>query len=129
MNVYHITTRKAWIAATRNGIYDAPSLASAGFIHCSTSAQVLPVARQFYAGQSGLVLLAIDPSRLASVLKWEPAADGPVPAGVPATQRFPHVYGPINLEAVVRVLDFEPDANGEFSAPGMLAHEAGADPE
>ena len=93
------------------------------------SAQVLPVARQFYAGQSGLVLLAIDPSRLTSVLKWEPAADGPVPPAFPATQRFPHVYGPINLEAVVRVLDFEPDANGEFSLPDLLAHEAGSDPE
>ena len=129
MNVYHITTRKAWIAATRSGVCEAPSLASAGFIHCSTSAQVLPVARQFYAGQSGLVLLAIDPSRLASVLKWEPAADGPVPAGIPATQRFPHVYGPINLEAVVRVLDFEPDANGEFTAPGLLAHDTDPSPE
>jgi uncharacterized protein (DUF952 family) len=129
VNVYHITTRKAWIAATRNGIYDAPSLASAGFIHCSTNAQVLPVARKFYAGQSGLVLLAIDPSRLTSVLRWEPAADGPVPAGIPGTQRFPHVYGPINLEAVVRVLDFEPDANGEFRALGVLAHEAGLDSE
>ena len=53
VNVYHITTRTAWIAATRNGIYEAPSLASAGFIHCSTSAQVLPVARQFYAGTVG----------------------------------------------------------------------------
>jgi uncharacterized protein (DUF952 family) len=131
VNVYHITTRKAWIAATRDGIYDAPSLASAGFIHCSTSAQVLPVARQFYAGQSGLVLLAIDPSRLAltSVLKWEPAADGPVPVGIPGSQRFPHVYGPINLEAVVRVLDFEPDANGEFRALGLLTHEADLDSE
>ena len=129
VNVYHITTRQAWIAATRQGVYQAPSLASAGFIHCSTSAQVLPVARQFYAGQSGLVLLAIDPSRLASVLKWETAADGPVPAGIPGTQRFPHVYGPINLEAVVRVLDFEPDANGEFTAPGLLAHETGLGPE
>ena len=129
MNVYHITTREAWIAATRNGVYRAPSLASAGFIHCSTSAQVLPVARQFYPGQSGLVLLAIDPSRLVSALKWEPAADGPVPAGIPGTQRFPHVYGPINLEAVVRVLDFEPDANGEFTAPSLLASETGTGPE
>jgi uncharacterized protein (DUF952 family) len=129
VNVYHITTRTAWIAATRSGIYEAPSLASAGFIHCSTSAQVLPVARQFYTGQAGLVLLAIDPSRLTSVLKWEPAADGPVPAGIPGTQRFPHIYGPVNLEAVVRVLDFEPDANGDFRAPDLLAQEAGLDPE
>ena len=117
------------MAASRKGIYEDPSLASAGFIHCSTGAQVLPVARQFYQGQSGLVLLAIDPKRLTGVLKWEPAADGPLPAGIPGTDRFPHVYGPINLEAVIRVLDLETNANGELSAPGLLAHEADLDPE
>jgi len=125
MNLYHITTREAWIAATRNGAYSAPSLASEGFIHCSTSAQVPTVARRFYGGQSGLVLLAIDPTRLKAALKWEMAADGTIPAGVSGPGRFPHVYGPINLEAVVRVLDFEPDSNGEFTVPDLLAPGAG----
>jgi len=126
VNLYHIATRGAWIAATRSGAYAAPSLASEGFIHCSTAAQVLAVARQFYAGQSGLVLLAIDPARLTSVLKWEAAADGLVPEGVSDSGRFPHVYGPIDLEAVVRALDFEPDADGGFSAPDLLTPGPGA---
>ena len=125
MNLYHITTREAWIAATRNGAYTAPSLASEGFIHCSTSAQVPAVARRFYGGQSGLVLLAIDPTRLTATLKWEAAADGTIPAGASGAGRFPHVYGPINMEAVARVLDFEPDSSGEFTVPDPLAPGAG----
>jgi uncharacterized protein (DUF952 family) len=129
VNLYHITTRTAWIAATRRGSYEAPSLASEGFIHCSTSAQVVPVARRFYAGQSGLVLLAIDPAKLASGLKWEMAADGAVLEGVSGAGRFPHIYGPINLAAVIRVLDFEPDSNGEFVAPDLLMRSPGEHPE
>src|SRR5512138_2205244 len=114
MNVLHITTRKAWIDATRVGQYSPPGLAEEGFIHGSTSRQVLPVASKYYKGQRGLVLLEIDPKRVTSELKWEPPTGGPL-AGVPEEDAFPHIYGPINLDAVVQVLDFEPDPNGEFS--------------
>ena len=119
MNILHITTRKAWIDATRAGQYSPPSLEAEGFIHASTLKQVLPVAAQYYKGQSGLVLLEIDPKRLAPELKWEPPTGGPLP-GVPEGDAFPHIYGPINLDAVVQVLDMEPDASGEFSLPGSL---------
>ncbi len=127
MNLYHITRRQDWIAARRDGTYVAPSLSTEGFIHCSTSSQVVEVARQFYAGQSGLVLLVIDPDRLVSALKWEPPADGLPPAGVAANARFPHVHGPINLDAVVDVLAFEPDASGQFRRPDVLG--APSDPD
>ena len=127
MNLYHIATRAAWIDATRNGSYTAPSLSSQGFIHCSTAAQVLPVARQFYAAQTGLVLLVIDPRRLTSVLKWEPAAAGPPPDGVDEAATFPHIYGPIDLEAVVQTADFEPDSRSEFTMPPGLINGTEAD--
>lgn len=119
MNIVHITTRKAWIDATRAGQYSAPSLGEEGFIHGSTIKQVLPVASKYYKGQGGLVLLEIDPKRLSSELKWEPPTGGPLP-GVPEEDAFPHIYGPINLDAVVQVLDFDPDPNGEFSLPASL---------
>jgi len=64
------------------GQYTAPSLAKEGFIHCSTLTQVLPVAEKFYKGQSGLILLGIDPARLSSALKWEPPFEGTPPTGV-----------------------------------------------
>ena len=119
MNILHVTTRKAWIDATRLGEYSASSLQADGFIHASALSQVLPVAAKFYKGQTGLVLLEIDPKRLASQLKWEPPTGGP-PPGVPEGDAFPHIYGPINLDAVVQVLDFEPGENGEFSLPASL---------
>lgn len=120
MNIFHIATRKAWIDGTRASEYSAPSLAAEGFIHASAITQILPVAAKFYKGQTGLVLLEIDPRRLGSELKWEPPADGSPPPGVPEGDAFPHIYGPINLDAVVQVLDFEPGANGEFSLPSPL---------
>lgn len=119
MNIVHVTTRKAWIEATRAGQYTVPSLQTDGFIHASTTKQVLPVAAKFYKGLSGLILLEIDPKRLTSELKWEPPTGGPLP-GVPEGDAFPHIYGPINLDAVVQVLDFEPDANGDFHLPASL---------
>ena len=119
MNILHITSRKAWIDATRAGRYVAPSLESDGFIHGSTLRQVLPVAEKFYRGQNGLVLLEIDPKRLASEVRWEPPAGEALP-GVPPEDTFPHIYGPVNLDAVVQVLDFEPGPDGAFSLPASL---------
>lgn len=120
MNIYHITTRADWVMATRSGQYVAPSLKTDGFIHCSTAAQVVPVAEKFYNGQTGLVLLVIDPERLTSDMKWEPPAEGAPPPGVHDGDAFPHVYGPINLDAAVQVLDFESDSDDHFVLPAEL---------
>ena len=114
-----MTTRKQWIEATRLGEYSVPSLQTDGFIHASTISQVLPVAAKFYKGLSGLILLEIDPKRLNSEVKWEPPTGGP-PPGVPEGDAFPHIYGPVNLDAVTQVVDFDPDENGEFHLPASL---------
>ena len=123
MNILHITSRKAWKEAISAGQYIAPSLESDGLIHCSTYSQALPVAEKYYKGQAGLVLLVIDPRRLASDLKWEPPAEGAPPPGVRAGESFPHIYGPINLDAVVQALDFEPGPNDHFILPPRLLPE------
>ena len=93
--ILHVTSRVAWSLAEAQGQYEADSLAGQGFIHCSRISQVMRVANVFYSGQPGLVLLVIDPARLGSELRWEPGADL-------ATELFPHVYGPINLDAVLQ---------------------------
>ena len=111
--IFHLTSRAAWIAAQASAGYFADSLAGQGFIHCSRLSQILRVANSFYAGQSGLVLLMIDPQRLTSELRWEPGADL-------ATELFPHVYGPVNLDAVLQVIDFEPGPDGIFHLPMSL---------
>jgi uncharacterized protein (DUF952 family) len=114
--IYHITTREAALAARESGEYRAESLSGQGFIHFSGAHQVLGVAGRFYAGQRGLLLLAVDSARLKAELKYEPA-DHPAPA---SDSSFPHLYGPLNFDAVVNTYDFEPDANGAFSLPAEL---------
>lgn len=117
--IYHITSRTAWDEAQAKSAYTAPSLETEGFIHCSTLEQVLPVANAFYAGQTGLYLLVIEPTLLSSTLKWEPPSGGTPPPGVPEGLMFPHVYGPINLDAVVKVVDLE-STDGTFMLPSGL---------
>jgi uncharacterized protein (DUF952 family) len=111
--ILHATTRIAWYAAEKRGQYVAESLELEGFIHCSKADQIMRVADSYFAGQHGLVLLVIDPVCLGSELRWEPGADL-------ATELFPHIHGPVNLEAVVTVVDFEPGADGKFKLPDSL---------
>lgn len=117
--IFHITSRRAWDEAQARGNYRAESLATEGFIHCSTVSQILPVAENFYKGQDGLILLAIEPTLLSSDLRWEPPSGGTPPHGVPYEDPFPHVYGPINVDAVVNVVDLEQNSHGEFSMPNL----------
>jgi uncharacterized protein (DUF952 family) len=72
-------------------------------VHCSTAAQLQPVADALFAGQTGLCVLEIDPAALGDALRWEPAA-GPAPVPGP----FPHVYGKIPVAAVRAVVPLRP---------------------
>lgn len=114
--ILHITTAPAWEAAQQTGQYTAPSLETQGFIHFSTEVQVLRVADTVFRGQPDLVLLYVEPSQLRAELRYEPPelAGGPDAA---MSERFPHLYGPLNLDAVVRVADFPPGPDGSFSLP------------
>ena len=102
--IYHLTGRDAWAAAQADGVYEAPSLAEEGFIHCSADeAQALRVAERLYAGATGLHLLDVDTEKLTAEVKREPSRSGEI---------YPHIYGRINLDAVVRVRDLTADADG-----------------
>ena len=114
MIIYHITARQAWEAALQAGLYTAPSLAQEGFIHASTLTQVVDTANRFYAGQTGLVLLAVDTQALQPPLRFDPVTTHG------AEQAFPHIYGPLNLDAVAGVVNFEPGADGTFTLPEDL---------
>ena len=115
--IFHITSRTAWDEAQKRGDYRAESLATEGFIHCSTLAQVLPVANNFYKSQSGLILLEIEPTLLSADLKWEPPSGGAPPPGVVEGDMFPHIYGSINLDAVVKMVDLVSKPDGTFDLP------------
>lgn len=115
--IYHITSRAAWSEAQKRGEYRADSLETEGFIHCSTESQVVPVAEKYYKGQDGLCLLVIEPALLSSDLRWEPPSGGAPPPGVPEGDLFPHIYGPINLDAVVQVFDLQANPDGKYYFP------------
>lgn len=110
--IYHIVSRAVWEQAASTGFYRADTLHSERFIHCSTAAQVSRVANSFYRGQRGLLLLAIDSGRLQAPLRYEAPAEDPT-----SEERFPHIYGPLNRDAVIDVTDFEPGPDGLFAVP------------
>lgn len=107
--IFHITRREDWDRAKRSGSYEPPSLASEGFIHCSTSDQVVRTANRLFRGQMGLVLLEIDTDRVGAEIKYENCEGG--------EENFPHIYGALIPESVVRVMAFEPDEDGDFAMP------------
>lgn len=108
--ILHITTRAQWAAAQQAGTYRGDTLDSEGFIHCSTPQQVIAVANARFRGQPDLVLLDIAADRVGPEIRWEAAENG---------QHYPHIYGPLNVDAVEQVLPFEPNANGYFTLPKL----------
>ena len=105
--IYHLTSREAWAAAQAAGEYEAPSLAGEGFIHCSgDEEQTLRVVERLYAGVSGLLVLDVDAERLRAEVRREPSRSGEI---------YPHIYGKINLDAVVGVRDITVDSDGKHS--------------
>jgi uncharacterized protein (DUF952 family)/catechol 2,3-dioxygenase-like lactoylglutathione lyase family enzyme len=111
-HLYHIATKEAWDDAVLTGRYRPESLHVEGFIHCSTARQVIRVADFLYQGRRDLVLLEINPDRVGPEIRYETAETG---------ESFPHVYGAINLDAVVQILPFEPRPDGGFDLPAGVA--------
>jgi uncharacterized protein (DUF952 family) len=109
--LFHITTADAWERAKAAGAYRAPSLDTERFIHLSTDAQWLRTAQRFFRGQHGLVLLSIRADRLKAEVRFE-AADG---------EHFPHLYGPLNLDAVIEVFALPVGEDGAIGVPGGMA--------
>ena len=110
--VLHLALASDWDAAQRDGEYRVStlgrSLDDVGFIHASTSPeQVLGVASAFYGNVwEPLVLLTIDVDRIESDVRDEFVGDAPEP--------FPHIYGPIPVEAVIAVTGFGRGEDGTF---------------
>jgi uncharacterized protein (DUF952 family) len=108
--IFHITQRSQWAVAKDLGSYRGDTLASEGFIHCSTIGQVVGSANRFFAGQQDLVILVIDEGMVQPDIKYEGNPDN----------LFPHIYGELNVGAVVKVIDYEAGADGIFVLPDEL---------
>lgn len=107
----HICAREEWEAARAAGEYRADSLGEVGFIHLSEPYQVHLPANRLFAGRTDMVLLWLDPERLGSPVKWEPG----VPSD-PESMRFPHLYGPLPVAAVLETTSYQPGPDGLFAA-------------
>jgi uncharacterized protein (DUF952 family) len=93
--IYHVVTEANWQKALQQGFYEAESLAKEGFIHTSKAEQVAGVLERYYKGQPDLLLLHIDETKLTAPLKYELAPS--------VNEEFPHIFGPLNIDAVVKV--------------------------
>ena len=109
--ILHITNKLIWDRALQLGEYRGDTLDEEGFIHCSTKEQVIEVADYIFKGIQGLVLLVIDEKAVTPEIKYEDAGNGKL---------YPHIYGPLNISAVVRVIDFSPQEGGSFKLPDLL---------
>jgi uncharacterized protein (DUF952 family) len=92
--IYHVVAVGSWSAFDGKPTYEADTLGAEGFIHLSEQHQVAGVLDRYYRNVPDLLLLHVDPAKLTHELKYEEAPNG---------ELFPHVYGPINKEAVVEV--------------------------
>lgn len=107
--IMHICNYPAWRQTLQDGEYAPVSLKKEGFIHCSTPDQVVDVANSLYKGQTELFLLFIDEEKVESNVVYEDLYE--------LGKLFPHIYGPLNLDAVTQIVEFTPDEDGNFKLP------------
>ena len=111
--IFHIAEVAKWNEALAEGDYRQSTLGytlnQAGFIHCSRRDQVEAVANAIYRDRTALVLLLIDREKVRAEIRDENQEGG--------SQLFPHIYGPLNLDAVASVLPFAPGVEGRFAGP------------
>jgi uncharacterized protein (DUF952 family) len=122
--ILHITTRADWDAARAAGSYRPASLAAEGFIHCSTPAQAVATADRYFRGCTDLILLCIDEARVAAGVRYEPPSPPSMTGRAPdprAGERFPHIHGPLEPGAVIRVVPFPCRSDGSFELPADTA--------
>jgi uncharacterized protein (DUF952 family) len=113
-----ITNKSIWEQAQKDGAYTQSTLdstlAQVGFIHCSFPDQTLDIVRRHFADRDDVVLLCIDEDKVKSPIKHEGALSGR--AGT-----FPHIYGPLNVDAVYAVVPLQKNEAGEFLEPDVFA--------
>ena len=115
--LYHLALRQEWQQARAVGEYRRStrerSLEDEGFIHLSAAHQVEATAARFYADlpARALLLLVVDPQCLAAAglkVRWEPAHGSGEPSGEPSRELFPHLLGPLPVQAVLLAEPFVP---------------------
>jgi uncharacterized protein (DUF952 family) len=110
--IYKICLASAWREAERQGVYrgSADDLRD-GFIHFSLAAQLAETAKKHFFGQTGLFLIEVDADALGEGLRFEPSRNG---------ELFPHLYGVLDLGAVLGVRDMHARPDGTHDIPELV---------
>lgn len=103
--IYMLRSKADYDAALTAGVLTDPSLQSDGFIHASPPDQLTRLANKYYADVGPVVVLVIEANAVDTDIEWEPASDGVL---------YPHIYGPLNMNAVAWTVPAIPDAAGVF---------------
>lgn len=111
--IYKIVPEELWREAERAGSFAGASIdLTDGFIHLSTADQMRETAAKHFAGQTGLLLVAVDEASLGDALRYEISRGG---------QPFPHLYAPLSLTSVVFVEPLPLGADGLHVFPERAA--------
>ncbi len=96
--IYHITQARHWRAARASDVYVPPGFAADGFIHCCAAGQIAEIVARYFHGEPDLLVLHIDPQRVAAEVRYEDLTGSGV--------AYPHIYGPLDVTAVAAALPF-----------------------
>ena|SRR6185369_10894038 len=110
MPLYHLVRKSQWDATAFATHFRPTSLATEGFVHLSTDAQLLGSAEKWFADEAEILVVVVDEARLTSQVRYDPVGE----------RVFPHLYGPLNLDAVVEVRTLTRGPDGRFGLPGWL---------
>lgn len=109
--IYKIVPKDTWAPAKAAGVFKGAAIDLAdGYIHFSTADQARETAALHFNGQHDLLLVAVSTAALGEALKWEPSRGGDL---------FPHLYGDLSIDAVIRVDALPVDGNGVHAFPPM----------
>jgi uncharacterized protein (DUF952 family) len=109
--IYKICPASAWREAERQGVYrGSADDARDGFIHFSNAAQLAETAQKHFAGQTGLLLVEVDADALGERLHWERSRND---------ELFPHLFGELDLGAVIGVRDLRLRSDGSHDIPEL----------
>jgi uncharacterized protein (DUF952 family) len=105
--LFHLTTKEDWKTFQKGGSYEPESLEAEGFIHCSSGNQVEDTANRIFSDQDSILLLVIDATMLREDIKYEKDPE--------TGDKFPHIYGPISVNAIIDKIEIKAEDNGKFN--------------
>lgn len=103
--IYLLSSQKEYQQALSTGSLIRDSIEEEGFIHASPKSQLTRIANKYYTATEEPLILVVDKSKVTSPVKWEPATGG----------LYPHIYGPLNTDAIVEAQPIALNDNGKYA--------------